>query len=265
MHSKRDPPFAAHSPNSFQKPIRSLPTQNTVMTNPPHPPSDSLTKLKAPSRAANAAGIASALGLLASEAAAQVTLLTPSPQPFTNTGSGDVFITIDPDSNSAATDTSLELMFYADPSAEEVRLIRWNTEFDWVVRGSGAGSINLDVLSANDPISAANTVAFTTTCGPAADISGLSDGESFFLGYGFRTAGSEASYSYSWVELSFSYAGATNTLSVKQWAYHNTAGSQILAGQGSAVPEPSSAAAAIGLAAVVMAVFGRRRQRAVTP
>ena len=215
------------------------------------------------SRAANAAGIASALGLLASEAAAQVTLLTPDPSPFTDSGTGDdiVSLSFDPDSNAASTGTGENIVLFARSANENITLLNFSGNLEYVYHTENANGRDINLLSLNDSISVGDMMAFSGSgCGPTVDLSGLTDGDSFFFAYGFRSSGSEDSYNYGWAELSFSYAGATNTLGINQWAYNTTAGQGLLAGTTTAVPEPASVATALGFVAIAAAVWKRRRQ-----
>jgi hypothetical protein len=82
----------------------------------------------------------------------------------------------------------------------------------------------------------------------------LNPGESKYYAF-VQSDGGQAHYG--WVQVSLSADGLTGTLN--QWAYNSTAGESILAGQTSAVPEPSTYGVMCGIALAGWAVARRRR------
>lgn len=82
-----------------------------------------------------------------------------------------------------------------------------------------------------------------------------SDGNNYYYAFSYQATGGPY---YGWMELSHSADGLTGTL--VQWAYNSVAGASLTSGQVSAVPEPATAAAILGLAAVGT-VWWRKRRR----
>jgi len=85
------------------------------------------------------------------------------------------------------------------------------------------------------------------------------DGTSYYYRFAYQAGGGPY---YGWMELSFSSDQSTGTL--LQWAYNSESGAALTAGQTSAIPEPATTAALLGLAACG-AVWWRKRRSVAQP
>jgi hypothetical protein len=83
------------------------------------------------------------------------------------------------------------------------------------------------------------------------------DGNSYYYAFEYQAGGGPY---YGWMQVTYSADGNTGTLN--QWAYNSVSGAALTAGQTSAIPEPSAAAALLGLAAIGGVWWRRRRQSA---
>jgi hypothetical protein len=80
------------------------------------------------------------------------------------------------------------------------------------------------------------------------------DGGTGYVGLRFDIAGQTH---YGWAQ--FTYDDAADTLTLLDFAYENTAGASILAGNTGVIPEPGSAALLMALASGAVAAYRRRR------
>jgi hypothetical protein len=81
------------------------------------------------------------------------------------------------------------------------------------------------------------------------------DGNTYYYAFNYQDGGNPH---YGWAQVSFSADRLTGTL--HQWAYQGVSGAALTAGQTSAIPEPSTVAVALGLAAIGAAGWRRRRR-----
>jgi hypothetical protein len=129
---------------------------------------------------------------------------------------------------------------------------------------SGAKSDPNAFLYRDDPVTAGTLIdsslasSFSGEHGPlyfmGSTAHSLNPGESKYYAFAQYDGGQAH---YGWAQLSVSADGLTGTLN--QWAYNSTAAGSILAGQTSAVPEPSTYGVACGIALAGWAAARRRR------
>jgi MYXO-CTERM domain-containing protein len=91
--------------------------------------------------------------------------------------------------------------------------------------------------------------------GALLNVNQIFSGTPTFIGFAFNPTGT---YYYGWAQVTLTTGSEFGTFTINQWAYENT-GAGILAGQTSAVPEPS--AYAFGVGALALGAAGLRRRR----
>lgn len=190
-------------------------------------------------QAANAGGIATALGFLATEAKAGIELFTPEiPISFASDQ-----ISFDPTSSDVGVGLFLhEISLFSCGTIPYIADFCTTNDFDVFFQSCSVPVASGFEFSASDlaDLACSNSLAFCTP----------SSGD-YFLGFGFRSAGSSDFYNLGWVELN----SAGSDQSVVQWAYETVAGESIEVG---AIPEPSMAALALAGTAVAAVALRRR-------
>ncbi|MDP0501298.1 MAG: PEP-CTERM sorting domain-containing protein [Verrucomicrobiota bacterium JB022] len=222
------------------------------------------TRLTSPvsSSPANAAGIAAAMALLASEASAAVQIFVPNPAPYEGAYAGVYVHHIDVAGATIGPGFESGLLLCLSSSLQGTSGIITSMDsareyiFDAYSVNRGCYTSNHPTFLSEGDLVSADTASFVG--GLSFDFVGNSytAGDVFYLGYGFRDKGSSDLYNYGWMELSFAENG---NVSVYRWAYEDVAGASTVI-PGAAVPEPAHAALVLGGIGLLVAARKRLRQ-----
>lgn len=161
--------------------------------------------------------------------------------------------------NAGSPQTLLDFNQNTTPDNEEAYLTLTEFKGDNYLNVSGITSAKIDPSIAF--LHQGNSLAFGATIDSSLNYVGEhaidlvpANGATYYYAFAYQAAGGPY---YGWMELSFSTDTQTGTL--HQWAFNSVAGESLTAGQTSAIPEPATMGALLGVAALGASAWWRRR------
>ncbi len=163
-------------------------------------------------------------------------------------GSTFLYISIDMNSNGGRNGRGF-INFGAGSSSDDVR----NLPAGFRIGGSLANGYSWGASAQSDRNAVFGSVGSGYYQYPGMDMQGFNLDESGYVGFRFESSGS---LHYGWARMTLNSSPDYGSVTIHEWAYNDTSGGSILAGQ--SIPEPGHLG---GLAALACGAAGLRRTR----
>ena len=201
-----------------------------------------------------AAGSASIAALFTASAANATIIYFNTPITSDNTTKGDVYWNID----GVGGDEAILRNLSTSSSSFYKALSQSSVPFGVV---DSIGSNKLLGLAASQSINGGrsfdNSFDSILYSGSLANVANITSGVSTYIGFRFNPSGTEL---FGWANVTLTNGNGFGTFVINEWAYDDT-GASIQTGQTSAVPEPATYAAGLGLLALGAAGLRRWRKQ----